>query len=288
MLNPVVIKAVTIPDAWFQALYNTVLYGRTVQVDKGSTPTKRWVLDHFTAHITRPGTRPFEPEIPPGMKIPPPLEPGYVDKYFPYYIHDINQPREHYTYAQDLSWQVRWLIEYYKKHGYTKHGYMTVGRPESLYFYDEDVDYEEVITVRERDTQKRIRRKVISNECNKRETGTSQCLRGVDTVVTEGKLHFGVHFRSWNLWSAFLANLACLQVMKEYMAQEIGVGDGEMFATCMKLGLQESVFDIAKLRTGLEREDSSSSNIDMNDLFKDCRTPTHTDFLNLGKTLKSI
>jgi hypothetical protein len=49
------------------------------------------------------------------------------------------------------------------------------------------------------------------------------CLRLIDTRVRYGKLHFVVYFRSWDLWAGFPANLAGIQLLKEYMAQQIGV-----------------------------------------------------------------
>ncbi|QTA84732.1 LAGLIDADG family homing endonuclease [Desulfonema magnum] len=153
------------------------------------------------------------------------------------------------TYGQDLAWQIEWIIAYYKKHGPgTKHCYMTVGRPESLRFYDDSADYAEEINISDRATGKTIIKRSIDNVFNKSMPGTTQCLRGIDTSVKYGKLHFSIHFRSWNLWNGLPANLCCLQMVKEYMAEQIGVEDGEMFITCLKLGLAESCFDIAKLR----------------------------------------
>jgi thymidylate synthase len=129
---------------------------------------------------------------------------------------------------------------------------MTVGRPESLRFYDESVDYTESIEILDRTTGEPVLRRTVNNLFNKSEPGTTQCLRGVDTAIKHGKLHFSIHFRSWNLWNGLPANLACLQMVKEYMAEQIGVEDGEMFITCLKLGLAESYFDLAKLRLYLD------------------------------------
>ena len=257
MLKSVFVKARDIPDVWFQLVRAAVLEGREYQVTKGSTPTKRWELDFVSAHILYPGTRPLEPEIPVGIGIPNPVEPGYVEQYLPYYMTDVAQPGEHYTYGEDLSWQIDWIINYYREHGPgTKHCYMTVGRPESLYFYDTTVDATETIDVRSRVDGKRIRHREIDNAFNRKHPGTTQCLRGVDTAIKYGKLHFSIHFRSWNLWNGLPANLGCLQMVKEYMASQIGVEDGEMLITCLKLGLAESYFDIAKLRLYLESRES--------------------------------
>ncbi|MFC1821579.1 thymidylate synthase [Thermodesulfobacteriota bacterium] len=251
-LKPSFLVARDIPDVWYQLVRAAVEEGREYTVKKGSTPTKRWELDFISAQITHPGTRPLEPDIPISIGIPNPVDPQYVDKYLQYYMTEASEPGEHYTYGQDLSWQIDWAIDYYKNHGPgTKHCYMTVGRPESLRFYDESVDYNEEIVIKDRSTGgQKVR--TISNYFNKSEPGTTQCLRGIDTAIKYGRLHFSIHFRSWNLWSGLPANLACLQLVKEYMAGQIGVEDGEMFITCLKLGLAESVFDIAQLRLYLD------------------------------------
>ena len=162
---------------------------------------------------------------------------------------DVAQPGEHYTYGQDLSWQIEWIIDYYKKNGPgTKHCYMTVGRPESLWFYDDTVDYTEHIMVKNRKTGTPVVTRSIDNAFNQNSAGTTQCLRGIDTAIKYGKLVFSIHFRSWNLWAGLPANLGCLQMVKEHMADQIGVEDGEMFIACLKLGLSEVCFDLARLR----------------------------------------
>lgn len=254
MLKPVFVKARDIPDLWFQLVRETVSTGREYSVTKGSTPTKRWELDFVSAQVTHPGTRPLEPDIPADLGIPNPVDQGYIEQYLPYYMTDVSQSGEHYTYGQDLGWQIEWIIKYYKENGPgTKHCYMTVGRPESLYFYDNTVDYTDTITITDRRNNKKIKERILKNYFNRNEPGSTQCLRGIDTAIKYDKLHFSIHFRSWNLWSGLPANLGCLQMVKEYMAQEIGVGDGEIFISCLKLGLAESVFDIAKLRTYIDR-----------------------------------
>ena len=135
---------------------------------------------------------------------------------------------------------------------------MTVGRPESLRYYDESVDYSESIVVTDRRNGQKLIDRELNNTFNRNEPGTTQCLRGVDTAIKYGKLHFSIHFRSWNLWNGLPANLACLQMVKEYMAEQIGVEDGAMFITCLKLGLAESCFDLARLRLYLDTDQNPS------------------------------
>jgi thymidylate synthase len=75
------------------------------------------------------------------------------------------------------------------------------------------------------------------------------CLRSIDTRIQDGKLHFAsVLFRSWDLWSGLPANLAGIQNLKEYMADEIGVEDGEMIVESKGLHLYGYAEALAKLR----------------------------------------
>ena len=61
-------------------------------------------------------------------------------------------------------------------------------------------------------------------------------------------LHFIVYFRSWDLWGGMPANLAGIQNLKEYMAGEIGVNDGEMIVESKGLHLYGYAEELAKLR----------------------------------------
>ena len=74
----------------------------------------------------------------------------------------------------------------------------------------------------------------------------SQCLRLIDTRVSNGKLHFIVYFRSWDLWGGFPANLAAIQILKEYVASEIGVEDGELVASSKGLHLYDHCWELAE------------------------------------------
>ena len=75
------------------------------------------------------------------------------------------------------------------------------------------------------------------------------CLRIIDTRVRYGKLHFILYFRSWDLWGGFPSNLGGLQLVKQYMAEEIGVKDGEIIAVSKGLHLYDYSWGLAKMRT---------------------------------------
>ncbi|MFH1639540.1 MAG: thymidylate synthase, partial [Chloroflexota bacterium] len=76
------------------------------------------------------------------------------------------------------------------------------------------------------------------------------CLRGIDTRIRHGSLHFIVYFRSWDLWAGFPSNLAAIQLLKEYMASEIGVEDGEIIAMSKGLHLYDYSWELAKTVVG--------------------------------------
>jgi thymidylate synthase len=81
------------------------------------------------------------------------------------------------------------------------------------------------------------------------------CLRTIDPKIKDGKLNFIVYFRSWDLWNGFPANLSAIQLMKEYMAENIGVEDGEIIFTSKSLHLYGYVWEIAGKRRGLTEKE---------------------------------
>ncbi len=72
-------------------------------------------------------------------------------------------------------------------------------------------------------------------------------MRAIDTRIRDDKLNFIVYFRSWDLWAGFPSNLAALQLLKEYMASEIGVNDGELIASSKGLHLYDYAWELARL-----------------------------------------
>ena len=65
-------------------------------------------------------------------------------------------------------------------------------------------------------------------------------------------LHMFVYFRSWDLWGGFPANLAGLQMVKEYVANEIGAEDGTMICASKGLHLYDFCIDVAATRIGMK------------------------------------
>ena len=209
------IEARDLPDAWFQCVYQILEKGRTYTIDRGSYEgQQRLEFDYITVHIRFPGTRPLLPDIPPALGIPNPVTNDYLDQYLPYLMTSEKQEGEDYTYGQYLESQIKEVIKMYQEDGHgTNQAYMTVGNPEALLLND------------------------------------PPCLRGIDTRIKDNKLHFIVYFRSWDLWNGFPANLGAIQLLKEYMADSIGVDDGEIIAASKGLHIYDYIWELAKLRT---------------------------------------
>lgn len=208
------VEARDLPDAWFQSVYKILDSGRKYVIDRGSYEgQERLEFDYITVHIKYPGVRPLLPDIPPHLGIPNPVADGYLEEYLPYLMTAIKNPNEDYTYGERLEYQIQQVIEMYKRDGYrTNQACMSVSIPL-------DIDLND-----------------------------PPCLRSVDCRIMDGKLNFIVYFRSWDLWNGFPANLGAIQLMKEYMADEIGVEDGEIIASSKGLHLYDYVWDLANIR----------------------------------------
>lgn len=245
-LKPIFIEARDLPDAWHQCVFSIITQGnaRKRKIDQGSYEGEyRLEFDYITIHITHPGTRSLLPEIPSGLGIPNPVESmEYAEHYGTrYFMTSEKEENEQYTYGERIIAallqpihhigikhtflkdfkdrtvnQMEQVIARYKKYGPGNNQLiMQVGQPADIMLKD------------------------------------PPCLRHIDTRIEDGKLHFIVYFRSWDLWSGFPANLVALQLMKEHMSREIGVEDGEMICSSKGLHLYGYTWEIAGKRRGI-------------------------------------
>jgi thymidylate synthase len=254
------IVARDLPDLWFQAVNDILEHGRRFTIDRGSYAGQtRLEYDYFIGHVTYPGTVPLIPDIPPAYGIPNPVEhdylyggEGYERAYIEYLMSPRKEPGESYTYGERLTkapitgnkrawWekgnpdiidkkeldgnivfeedgnlylnQIEWIIKTYKEHGERNNQMvLQVAHPSDGTLID------------------------------------PPCLRHIDTRIQDGTLTFFIYFRSWDLWNGLPANLGAIQHLKEYMAEEIGVKDGEMIVESKGLHLYGYAEDLAKLR----------------------------------------
>ena len=242
MLNLVAIEARDLPDAWFQCVYEILDKGYQYVIDHGSyVGQKRLEFDYVTVHVKYPGVRPLIPDIPASLGIPNPVAEGYVEEYLPYLMTPDKQPNEDYTYGERLAgWS--YLVSSGGGNG---------GRTPQEEKAERRVvsQIDEVIAMyRSKGAGTNQAAMSISSPSDIL-LGDPPCLRHIDTRIREGKLHFMVYFRSWDLWNGFPANLGGIQLLKEYMASEIGVEDGEIVAASKGLHLYDYVWELAQLRT---------------------------------------
>ena len=254
------IDARDLPDLWFQAVHDILDEGNRFKIDRGSYAGQtRLEYDYFIGHVKYPGTLPLIPDIPPSCGIPNPVEEAYIfggegyhRSYVEYLMTGHKEPGESYTYGERLTrvpvtgdklrwWkeknrdivderdvdgkivfeengsvylnQIEWIIDTYKRFGPRNNQMvLQVAHPSDLTLLD------------------------------------PPCLRSIDTRIQDATLHFMVYFRSWDLWWGMPANLAGIQNLKEYMAGEIGVKDGEMIVESKGLHLYGYAEELAKLR----------------------------------------
>ena len=205
------IEARDLSEAWFLCLGKTLAQGREYTIDRGSyAGERRKELDLAVIQVQYPGTRPLVPDVPQG--VPPPTTMDYIESYLPYLMTAHKAEGEQYTYGQFLEKQIDEVIRMYREDGHnTNQAFMAVGDAKSIKLSD------------------------------------PPCLRAVDTRILDGRLCFVVYFRSWDLWAGFPSNLAAIQLLKEYMASEIGVADGELVAMSKGLHLYEYCWELARI-----------------------------------------
>lgn len=210
------IEARDLSEAWFQCVCKTLTDGYEYEIERGSyAGQKRKELDFAVIQIRYPGTRPLIPDVPQG--VPPPSTTDYVEEYLPYLMTAHRKEGEQYTYGQYLEKQIAEVIKMYQEDGFnTNQAFMAVGDAQSIFLSD------------------------------------PPCLRAIDTRVRHNRLNFVVYFRSWDLWAGFPSNLAAIQLLKEYMASEIGVEDGEIIAMSKGLHLYEYSWELAKIAVRMD------------------------------------
>ncbi|KKN62602.1 hypothetical protein LCGC14_0510130 [marine sediment metagenome] len=210
-MDLVQVEARDLPEAWYLCIRECMDRGHIYTIDRGSHQGRqRKEIESITLLVKFPGSRPIVPVVAPG--VPPPSTQEYVEQYLPYLLTGHKQVGEQYTYGEDIEHQLPELIRMYREDGFgTNQACLAVGNKESIFLPD------------------------------------PQCLRVIDTRVRNNKLDFYVYFRSWDLWAGLPSNLAAIQILKEYIASEIGAEDGELVAYSKGLHLYDHHWDVANI-----------------------------------------
>lgn len=201
-MKHVLIKAFDLPSAWYQAINLIYKEGEIFRVEKGSEIALTKKVS-INLDIENPEHRPLiDEKAPCDMK--------YIGRIYLSYLFLPNKsPEESYTYGERLRRpvdQIEGVIKRYKEVRGDRQNTMVLRLPQDLQLKD------------------------------------PPCLTIIDTEVFDEKLHFFPYFRSWDCYAGLPANLAGLQILKEYMAKEIGVNVGKTIAYSKNLHLYERQF----------------------------------------------
>jgi len=252
-MNLIEIQARDLSDAWFQTIYKVLDHGRVFVIDRGSyAGQKRLEFDYITIRIKHPGVQPLLPKIAERYGMPDPVEADYLDDYLPYLMTGELKPGESYTYGQRLT--------HYKIPG----AWSNLPNHSDIFVMESEIwNNDDIVSVVGNDTFINQIELLIWTYKNKGYRNNQMvlqvahpsdmilqdppCLRSIDTRIQDGKLHFFPYFRSWDLFGGLPANLGGIQLLKEYVAAEIGVEDGEIIASSKGLHLYDYTFDMAKM-----------------------------------------
>lgn len=214
MLSPSVVTARTLPEAWHLCLREVIISGYDYVIDEGSfAGSRRRELDHITLQVTHPGTLPLVPLLNPGVPVP--TSSDYVDEYVKYLLSTDKAEREEYTYGEYIAPQLFTVVERLRKNPNTNQTTIMIGTPDMVNSTD------------------------------------PPCLRLIDIRVRYGAVHFICYFRSWDCWAGLPTNLAGLQLVKQMVAEDLGLEDGEFIVSSKGLHLYDYSWDWARLVTGM-------------------------------------
>jgi thymidylate synthase len=259
MLNLQRIEARDLGDAWFQTLFRLLEEGSKFKIDRGSySGQQRLEFDWVEIHIKRPGDRPLLPQIESYHNIPNPVEDDYLDNYISYLMTGELKPGESYTYGQRLvrfpipGWYKVFPSNYTKESSEIFLDEIEELRENGIIFFDNEwklwcLNQIELLIWTYKKKGLRNNQMVLQiAHPSDMLLKDPPCLRLIDTRIQDGKLHFYPYFRSWDLWGGLPANLGGIQLLKEHILSEIGVGDGEIIATSKGLHIYDYTFDLAK------------------------------------------
>ena len=250
------IEANTLEDAWFLTLYKMIDEGHVYKIDRGSyAGQKRLEFDYVTIRIKNPSKGNLIPKIPEVYNIDNPVAEGYCEEYSQKYLmgHDLAE-NESYTYGQRITkYPISHPIEYFSN-----------DENKDIIIQEIDILTDLDIIIKENDSyflnQIELINWLYKNKGHRNNQTVLQiahptdlilqdppCLRQIQVRIQNNKIHFFVYFRSWDLWNGFPANLGGIQILKQYMAEMIGLDDGEIIATSGGLHIYDYAFDLAKV-----------------------------------------
>jgi len=231
-MKPAVIRAFNLPDLWYRVLCECLDNGYERPVFRAAREgARRKEIDSAILIVTNPSHRPLVPETPEGVPAPTSLK--YVHAYLQYLITPFKQDWEDYgtgvmpkysmlkadqvegqrVSALDIN-QLQLAIDCLKETPESNRAIIEVGKPEDL---------------------------ILRHP---------PCMRLIHLKVRYNKLHMWLYFRSWDAWGGLPSNLAALQLVKEFIGNQLGVKDGQIFAMSAGLHLYDGEWKVANMTRG--------------------------------------
>jgi len=256
------IEATTLSDAWFQTIYRCIETGRPFTIDRGSyAGQKRLEFDYITIHIKHPEIRVQQsllPKIPEQHAMPDPVTEDYLAEYVPYLMTDTLKEGESYTYGSrlthfliDFDWIQSYSIETSRKILIQEKEIWESKNIIEKCFDGTYLNQIELCIWTYKNKGYRNNQMVLQVAMpSDMLLQDPPCLRNIQVRIQDNLMHFIVYFRSWDLFGGMPANLAAIQLLKEYMADEIGVKPGETIASSCGAHLYDYVWELGECIRG--------------------------------------
>jgi hypothetical protein len=230
------IKAATLPDAWFQAVWNLLEWcsktdkpknGRLWKIDQGSYEgIYRLEYPFITIEIANPTLYPLLPEMPESLHLPPIATMEYVSEYFDSYFMSNNIPENtEYTYGSRIQTlinktsQLDILLQRLEKHPYSNQLVLHIASPEDIGLKD------------------------------------PPCLQSICLKVIDNQLDMHIYFRSNDLINGFPVNLACIALFMEYITTLYPqFSPGKFYYFSSGLHIYDHAFEYACMRCYKSKE----------------------------------
>ena len=268
-LLPIQIEAEHLDDAWHQAIRQCFQFGHEYVVEHGSyRGQKRYEFDYVTVSIKRPWLQ-IVPLLPEGSSLAPPADMAQIETYMAdYLMADALSKKEDYRYGERLVNPKLRGIE----RPSLKERHMIKGMPIDVYHSaDRRTTRTGLVAAHEHVVMGVNQVEQVVRIYEEGGHGTNQatmeiampndillqdppCCRLIDTRVRYGKLHFVIYFRSWDLYAGFPVNLGGMELLKQMMADRIGVANGSMVVASKGLHIYEQYYEIVEAQAQMTIE----------------------------------
>ena len=242
-MKPIIIDVFDLNQCWYEVLKACLEKGYERPVFRGARKEqRRKELDSVSIRVRRPSNKPLVPDVPQG--VPAPTSVQYVNTYLEYLITPFKKEWEDYTYGERIAGKLGVPEDYGT--GINNKEMSKIDIVEGQRVSALDISQFDIIRRFLKETPETNRAIIEVGKPEDLLLEHPPCMRLLHFKVRYNRLHMWVYFRSWDAWGGLPANLAALQLVKEFLAKENNVDDGEMYAMSAGLHLYSGEWDLAK------------------------------------------